>query len=227
MALNATEHSRPGDPEGAAAWQPDEEDIAFCRLYGAWEPCSPAELVLLMEGFPAPWWLVGGHAIEAFTGVQRHHEDVDMVIYCRDVQHLRDQLGDRFHLWSNAGGTFRVINDRHPEPLDPLSQIWVREHAQAPWRIDIILNPDAEGQWQSKRDDEHVADLASVTWVHSDGIRYLNPEIVLLFKAADHRTKDEIDLANAWPLLDRQQRDWLRESVRRLYPEHPWRDRLA
>lgn len=208
-------------------WQPDEDDLAFTRVYGAWDPLEPAELQALMEGFEPPWWVVGGHAIEAFTGVQRFHEDIDFVVFADHVQQLRAQLGEHFHLWSNHGGTFRIIDDDHPEPLDPLSQIWIREDAQSPWRADCILNPSSEGRWQSRHDDALVADLDEVTWVHDDGIRYLNPEVALLFKAKQCRAKDELDLAATWPRLSAAQRSWLREAVRRTYPDHAWTARLA
>ena len=35
------------------------------------------------------WWVVGGWAIEAFTGVARRHEDIDLVIWARDLPLLR------------------------------------------------------------------------------------------------------------------------------------------
>lgn len=60
-----------------------------------------------------------------------------------------------------------------------------------------------------------------------DGVRVLAPEITLLFKARIDRTKDRRDLARALPLLDSDQRAWLRERVRRLWPEHRWLSDLA
>jgi hypothetical protein len=42
---------------------------------------------------------------EAFTGVPRFHEDIDLVVYTEHVPQLREQLGGVFHLWSNDGGT--------------------------------------------------------------------------------------------------------------------------
>jgi hypothetical protein len=208
-------------------WQPDEEDLAFTRIYGEWDPLVPTELKVLMEGFEPPWWVVGGHAIEAFTGVRRVHEDIDLVVFADHVPQLRAQLGERFHLWSNHGGTFRIIDEEHPEPLHPLSQIWMREDAQSRWRVDCILNPSSEGRWQSRHDGALVADLQEVTWVHTDGIRYLNPEVQLLFKAKHARAKDELDLATTWPRLSSEQRSWLRDAVRTAYPDHAWNDRLA
>jgi hypothetical protein len=211
----------------AAAWEPDEEDAAFLRVYGPWQPLTPAQAVELMAGFPAPWWVVGGQAIEAFTGVRRFHEDLDLVVYSHDFPAFREQVSSRYHVWSNHGGTLRVVDDRHPEPLHPRSPIWLREHALAPWVVDCPLNPSVDGRWQSKRDPAHVADLDEVTWVAGDGVRYLNPEIVLHYKGAQLRAKDELDLQHTWPLLPEEKRRWLLDALRTTYgADHVWIDRL-
>ena len=207
-------------------WEPTEEDRAFLDVYGDWDPLTPAELAVLMDGFAPPWWVVGGYALEAFTGVARVHEDLDLVVFAEHLPQLRDQLGGRFHLWSNHGGTFRVIDDRQPEPLHPLSQVWLRENARSPWRVDCILNGSVDGRWQSRHDETLVADLDEVTWVHSDGVRYLNPEVALLFKAKQARPKDTVDLGSAWPLMSGAQRAWLRDAVAARYPDHAWNLRL-
>ncbi len=209
-----------------ASWEPEPEDLAFCDVYGDWDPLTPGQLRDLMTGFPAPWWVVGGHAIEAFTGARRLHEDIDLVVFADDLPALREQFRGVFHLWSNHGGTFRIIDDEHPEPLHPLAQVWMRRDARSPWRVDCPVNPSRDGLWQSKRDEDQVAPLDEVTWVADDGIRYLDPEQVLFYKALQHRTKDAIDLDNTWPLLDDGARSWLRETVRRTYPDHPWQPRL-
>jgi hypothetical protein len=143
------------------------------------------------------------------------------------VPALREHVGDRWHLWSNHGGTLRPLDDRFPEPLSVESQIWVRASAQDPWVIDLPLTPDRDGQWTNKRMPGHVAPLEEVTWVAPDGVRYLNPEITLLYKAALHRPKDDRDLDRTWPLLDDDARTWLREAVRELHPDHAWLERLA
>ena len=202
-------------------WDVVEEE-RFARLYGPWRLLTPQEVAALMDGFRAPWWLAGGHAIEAFTGVPRRHEDADMGLFGRDVPELRRHFRGSYHLWSVHGTTFRAITDEEPEPLDLRSQVWIREHALAPWLVDGLLTPDEDGRWVSKRDPTHVADLDDVTWVHSDGVRYLAPEVVLLFKASGDRRKDRRDLEVCWPLLGDARRTWLREAVGRLYPDHPW-----
>jgi len=190
-------------------------DIDFAHIYGPFEPLTPVQLRELLVGFDRPWWIVGGYAIDAFTGTTRPHEDIDMSIFIDDVPAFRAHLEPRFHLWSNDGGTFRFFDDQHPEPLAPLSQIWVREHSRAPWIVDCILNPAVDGLWQSKRDREHVAPLDAVTFVADDGIRYLNPEIVLFFKAARERPKDNLDYERTLPLLAEPQREWLEDALER------------
>lgn len=191
------------------------DEIDFRHIYGPWQPLTPLELQSLMQGFERPWWLVGGYALEAFTGVEREHEDIDMSIFITDVPAFRAHLEPRFHLWSNAGGTFRFFDEKHREPLEPLSQIWVREHAAAPWILDCILNPTVDGKWQSKRDRDDIRTLDEATWIDDRGIRLLNPEIVLFFKAARERSKDVRDFEVALPLLSNSQRAWLDDALER------------
>jgi hypothetical protein len=202
------------------------EDEEFFRWYGTWAPLDPQGLVRLMDGFVRPWWVVGGWSVEAFTGHAREHEDVDLSILACDLTAFREHVGDDWNLWSNHGGTLRPFNDRHPEVLDVRSQVWIRRSAADPWIVDLVITPDRDGLWTSKRDPDHVAPLEDVTWVAADGVRYLRPEVTLLYKAALHRPKDDRDLARVWPLLDRGPRDWLREAMDRLYPGHPWLRRM-
>lgn len=203
------------------------EDERFFRWYGDWAPLDPAGLTAFMAGFTRPWWIVGGWSIEAFTGVPREHEDVDLSILACDLDAFREHVGEEWNLWSNHGGTLRPFDDRHPEVLDVHSQVWVRRSAADPWVIDLPITPDRNGLWTSKRDPDHVAPLDDVTWVSDDGVRYLRPEITLLYKAVLHRPKDDRDLAVTWPLLGAEQQAWLRDAVRRLYPGHDWVERMT
>jgi hypothetical protein len=202
------------------------DDEEFFRWYGAWDSLDPPGVAALMAGFARPWWIVGGWAIEAYTGVAREHEDVDLSILACDIPAFRAHLGDAWTPWSNHGGTLRPLSDVFPEVLDVQSQIWIRRSAHEPWVVDLPVTPDRDGLWTSKRDPDHVVPVEDATWVAADGIRYLRPEIALLYKAALHRPKDDADLAVTWPLLESPARAWLSASVRRLYPDHPWRGRL-
>lgn len=201
------------------------EELAFQRLYGPWEAFDPGQARQVFEPVGIRWWIAGGYAVEAFTGVHREHEDVDVSIFRRDVPALRKALHGRFHLWSAGQGALRPVGDRFPEPAEDADQIWLREHALAPWRVDVVLNPDEDGQWVSRRDPSFVAPLDDVTF-ESAGIRYLRPEIALAFKAKLARPKDEQDFAAAVPLMSSASRAWLADYLARIEPEHSWRHRL-
>lgn len=201
----------------------EAEEARFLRWYGAWDPLDPPGVRALLEGFGRPWWLVGGWALEAFTGARREHEDLDVSILAVDVPALRAHLGADWTVWSNLSGVLRPLNDWYPEPQAPDAQLWVRRSAHEPWVLDVPTTPDREGLWTNKRLPDHVAPVEEVTWLTDDGMRCLRPEIVLLFKGAQDRPKDRRDLEVAWPLLDDGARSWLREALPAAYgPDHAW-----
>lgn len=212
-------------------WEPSAEDLAsedaFRRLYGDWQALDPAGLAAFMATYDAEWWVVGGWAIDAFTGQVRRHEDIDAVIWLRDLPLLRAMVGDRHHVWSVGAGALRPVNDDFPVPHEGAGQVWLRDHAQAPWFLDCLLAEDRDGLWVSRRDPDHVVPLADVTWVAEDGIRYMRPEVVLHHKARLNRPKDDADLAVAWPRLGAAEQDWLRAGVRRERADHPWLERMG
>lgn len=212
-------------------WEPSAEDLAeeeaFRRLYGDWQALDPAGLADFMAAYDAEWWVVGGWAIDAFTGLERRHEDIDLVIWLRDLPRFRAMVGDRHHIWSAGAGALRPVNDDFPGPHEGSGQVWLRDDAQSPWFLDCLLAEDRDGLWVSRRDNDHVAPLADVTWVADDGIRYMRPETVLHHKARLNRPKDDADLAVAWPLLGGAEQDWLREAVRKERADHPWLERMG
>ena len=207
---------------------PDEqaEEEAFLALYGAWAPMEPAAFAKEMAGFDRPWWVVGGWAIEAATGYRREHEDTDVSVLTCDVPAFVEFMMGRWHVWNNVGGVLHPLGERWPTVDDPRSQLWLRADASSPWIVDIPLTPDIDGLWSNKVLAKHVAPVDEVTWVADDGIRYLLPEIVLVYKARRRRAKDEPDFEATLPLLNDQRREWMREALKSLNPDHPWLGRL-
>jgi hypothetical protein len=159
-------------------------------------------------------------------GVRREHEDVDLSLWRRDIEPLRQHLKGSYDLWSNAGGSLRPLTDQRPEQPDDADQIWLRQHALAPWEFDVVVNPDRDGRWVFRRDPSLDYPLDDITWVAPDGIRYLNPEMALAYKAKLARPKDEQDLAAALPLLTPAQRTWLADMIDHLHPGHAWPVRI-
>ena len=83
-----------------------------------------------------------------------------------------------------------------------------------------------EGVWRSRRNPGVTMTTVRMALTTSDGIRYLAPEIVLLYKANLGRTWDEADFNTALPEMSVGQRDWLFHALEAEHPEHPWLDRL-
>jgi len=202
----------------------DPEEAAFQRRYGPWSAWTPAGAATVLGDWSEAWWVAGGWAIEAFTGRERVHEDIDIAILRRDAKRLSDHLAPAYHCWAIGHGQLRPLDDKWPDMPDWADQVWVREHAWQPWLADVVMTPDDDGRWVFKRDPAVTAPLDEVTWTGADGVRYLNPEVVLAFKAKLGRPKDDADLAATEPLLDARQRSWLRDTVHRLHPDHPWLD---
>jgi hypothetical protein len=196
----------------------------FERIYGPVQPWSPAQAAEILDGVGMPWWVAGGWAIEAFTGVGRPHEDIDLSVFRRDLPMLRRHLEPHFHLWAASDEGLLHLPPGRAVP-DRAEQVWVREHSLAPWSCEFLLNRDVDGRWQSKRDPSFSAPLEAVTW-ERDGIRYLAPELVLSHKVATGRPKDDDDLEAALPLLSAEQRGFLVRFVETHAPDHPWRARI-
>ena len=198
------------------------ENAGYDRWFGAWAPLDPPRLAEFMAGFERPWWIVGGWAIEAFTGVLREHEDVDLSILACDVPALRAHVGDalepvehgRRHDASAERHVPRGAQRREPDLGPP------RPHSTR--GSSTCRSPrTATGCGPTSATPTTCVPLEEATWVAADGIRYLRPEITLLYKAVLHRPKDDRDLAVTWPLLPPARQAWLRAALERLYPGTP------
>ncbi len=204
----------------------DAEEREFQRLYGAWATTTPADAATLLEGFGGSWWISGGWALDAFTGCARPHKDLDVTVFRRDIAELRRHAAGRFDLWAAGSGTLRPLDEARPRLPGWAGQLWAREHATAPWLLDVLLNPGGRKRWAFKRDRSFSLPLEEATWIDPGGIRYLRPELVLVHKLRHTRPVDDEDLRRTLPHLDADALARLRDLVGRLDPSHRWRERL-
>jgi hypothetical protein len=198
------------------------DDDAFFQWYGPWSPPTVREVSILLGGFEYPWWIVGGHAIELFTGVPRHHDDIDVVILRPHATQLLQVLAPNYHAWANASGTLTPMLDGRLDLPANAAQIWVRRDAQSPWEIDFSVADERDGNWVWRHDRSIAMTLGDVTWINPDGVQVSRPEIVLAHKAKWRQPKDDADFDSTWPLLDVPAKTWLRTTVTTMYPDHPW-----
>ncbi len=178
-----------------------------------------------------PWYVAGGWAIDLFVGqVTREHQDVDLVVSRRHQHTVYQHLADR--------GWYMIIP--HPdgltgkgtiEPWDgtplvlPAHQVLADD--EDGHRIEFLLCEIDEGLWRSRRNPEVTMPTVRMALTTSDGIRYLAPEIVLLYKARLGRAWDDADFETALSRMSAGQRDWLFHALEEAHPGHPWLERLV
>jgi hypothetical protein len=188
-------------------------------------------LMRVMAGYPHPWFVSGGWAIDLFVGREtRGHEDVEVGAF------FADQVALRTHLV--AWALYRIKDDawhdwRADDPIElPEFQAQARSTTDPLGQFDIFLNPLDGPGWVSRRHaDLRVPATDILAWstgrdAEPPGLPYLVPEIQLLYKAKHHRPKDEAAFEVALPFLDRRQRAWLTEALARFHPADPWLARL-
>ncbi|MFF2448287.1 nucleotidyltransferase domain-containing protein [Neobacillus sp. NPDC058068] len=183
----------------------------------SFEQCQ--SITSLMSGFNKSWFIAGGWAIDLFIGKEtREHKDLEIAIFRKEQQYLKDYLKE----WEFK----KVIKGKlHPwesEPLKlPIHEIHASNRLNGN-KIEILLNETEDNNWQFRRDFRIFCPINSV-WSNSEiGIPYLNPEIVLLYKAKNTREKDHQDFMKIKDYLDNKKKQWLRNALELHEPEHKW-----
>jgi hypothetical protein len=65
--------------------------------------------------------------------------------------------------------------------------------------------------------------MTALSFILPDGLPCLAPEIQLLYKSKNVRSKDQRDFEGVLPRLTQEQRSWLLTSLRTIYGDgHPW-----
>ncbi|ACV06052.1 hypothetical protein I6I18_02825 [Kytococcus sedentarius] len=209
------------------------DEAELLAWYGDWTRRAPRDIAALFEGYGGSWWVAGGWAIQAFSGVERAHGDIDPSALAAELPALRRHLSAQgYHAWCAVGGALHPLlpeasPDGGPEVLPAgCGQLWLRRDAQSPWEYDLLLSPGTPEEWVYKRDDRIRVPVTDALW-ERDGVRYLQPHLQLLLKAPGDRPKDRADLAACLPRLSGAQRRWLRDALALAHPDHPWLEQVT
>jgi len=192
----------------------------------AFEPVR--KIAAIMHGFGKPWFVAGGWAVDLFLGREtRAHEDIEVSIFRRD----QEAIWRQFSGWAM---------DKIVPGGDPKRQPWRGEWLRPPvheihagraggelHEVEILLDEAWADTWRFRRNLAVSRPVAEIGLRNVEGIPFLAPEIVLLYKAKDPRPHDEQDFRCALPALDEPRRRWLEEALRVAHPRHPWLDALA
>lgn len=192
-------------------WGPDTWD--------AWDPQTMAEL---LDQVRARWFVVGGWALDLFQGRQtREHEDLEIATPMWDFDLIRDRLSAYEFFVPGREGFWPV--DGAGEAYFEYQQTMVRDPSSGKWRVDVMRIPDDGANWICSLDRSIHYPYDDAVAHTSDGVPYLRPEKVLLFKGLQTRPKDQSDFEVAAPLLSHESRNWLAGALARTRgPDHPW-----
>lgn len=190
------------------------------RLWHAW---TPAEVAARLSGTAPCWYVAAGWALDLFVGgLGREHGDLEIGVPRERFAEIVDAF---------PGFEWDVVGDGHvwpfPEQADNMHQTWLREPATGLYRLDVFREPHRGDQWVCRRDASITLPYNELMLRTDDGIPYVIPEVVLLFKAKARRAKDETDFLHALPALDQSRRSRLSRWLSRVHPGHPWLETLS
>jgi hypothetical protein len=188
-----------------------------------WDAWEPSEVTERLAGVPARWCVAAGWAVDLFLGEQtREHEDLEIAVPAADFQLISKVF---------AGYEFDVVGagrrwPRESPAFDLLHQTWLREPATGVYRLDVFRDEHEADTWICRRDRSIRRPYAEIIHHTAEGIPFLAPDVVLLFKAKHVRPKDQVDFEHVLPRLSGEQRSWLRSSLDRVHPGHMWEECL-
>lgn len=186
-------------------------------------------IVRLLDEFPAPWFVCGGWAIDLFVGHQtRQHSDLEIGIFRDDQKAIRETFAD----WNlgkvvDAAERPAIVPWYDGEWLTlPIHQVKLYREGFRPREFEFFLNDCDRQLWHFRRMPEITMLRDRLVRRTTDGIFYVAPEVQLLYKARLVRDRDRSDFDVALPLMDGEQRRWLRTSLDLFQPDHEWISRV-
>lgn len=204
-------------PAGGIELSPREIGALHARWASCW---TPGEVARRLAGIGAPWYVAGGWALDLFRGRRtRAHGDIEIAVPEAAFPEIRDRFPG--YVFDAVGGG-RIWEDAAPEVLAAVHQTWLREPDTGDYLLDVFREPHDGDTWICRRDESIRLPYSDVIHHTRDGVPYLAPELVLLFKARHTRGKDQADFDATVPDLTPAQREALAGLLARAHPGHPW-----
>ena len=190
-------------------------------LDARWSSCwTPSEVARRLDGLDAPWCVAAGWALDLFRGSQtREHGDIEVAIPAASFAEVRDRFPG--YVFDGAGSG-RIWENATPEVLGAVHQTWLRDPATGDYLLDVFREPHDGDTWICRHDETIRLPYSGIVHHSHDGIPYLAPELVLLFKAKHARPKDQADFDATVPHLRPAQRETLAELLAHAHPGHAW-----
>lgn len=190
---------------------------------------KPAAFVVnTLKTFDFPWMFAGGIALDLHLGrVLRPHEDIDIAV-CRSDQSQRTLMNllKTWRLDASLSGIYHAWTE--PLQFEKGHQVHAR-HTDLPsvMMLDLLFTDLSNNQWHFRRHPSITRPLDQARLMSKQGLPYLAPEIVLLFKSnkigeTDSQGKDAQDFEKFWPILSQEAKNWLYMALSEINIAHPW-----
>lgn len=195
-----------------------------------------------------PWAICGGYALDLFLNREiRKHSDIDVCVFENDRRQIVDCMLSQgwrvyqflgygkvcsidFGIESDAGRNLMCIKDGCS-----LVKLYQTEKADIFWYeffhtgiqqldyIEFLFNDLENGKLVFNKESGILRSMDEAI-LQRDGLRYLAPELALLYKAANTDNPDyQLDYEAVISRLSKEQAHWLNDGLRKLYPQgHPW-----
>jgi len=204
-------------PGGGVELSPTEIEALGARWSACW---TPGEVARRLSGIAAPWCVAAGWALDLFRGTQtREHGDIEIAIPAASFPEVRGRFAGYVF---DAVSSGRIWENAAPDVLAATHQTWLRDPATGNYLLDVFREPHDGETWTCRHDATIRLPYSEVICRTPDGIPYLAPELVLLFKAKHSRPKDQADFDATIPHMTPAQRTKLADLLARAHAGHRW-----
>jgi hypothetical protein len=187
------------------------------------------ELSALLSAAPNPWGFAGGWAIDLHLGYQsRDHDDLDVLVFDRDVDRFAEALATRLQLFGEKPASGERFDWQRGRALEPGAEALAAEVVigKLSRKVQFLVARTDGDEWVYHRGRGITRFPLAEVFLDHGATRYVTPRLVLLFKSRQMRPKDDADFRAVSPALQSVEAAWLLDRVRRWQADHPWIEQL-
>ena len=206
----------------------------------------------VMGNMNAKWCFAGGWAIDLFLGKEsRPHKDLDIVVFKNEINEVISYMkskGWRIETPTRQG--FLPVTEENVSELEmdnmwcmneayPLDYLKVDEQGSCNFYqyerevqeefdfLEVLLNSTEDGYFIYEQNPSVRLEMSRAIF-ENNGLPYLAPEIVLLYKSKYLSEDNQADFDLVTAKLNSEQIKWLKEALTNEYgSDHPWAMELS
>lgn len=202
-----------------------------------------------LSGLQIPWAVCGGFALDLFLGKEvRRHSDIDICVFEIDRDCVSGyMLNNGWNIYEFRGqGKVRALDSKSSSefgrnlmcikddcdivkffPCEDTDMLYHEFHHTGITKLnylEFLFNTMDDDNFIFNRELDIKREI-SKSILFYNGIPYLSPELVLLFKSSKPDNKEyQFDFDETFPNMNDEQKLWFIQSMNVLYPNgHMWK----